>query len=670
VAAPTITTGILTGGSNSHQTSSEEVNAVATDFVSEGIVGTFTNTSGVAPSTGAFAVNAQGSPDATIQISTGIAYVSATPTSQNSQSLRVKCSVSGSLTISANASGSTKYDWIYIAVSSTNAANPNSGADNVATIVASRSSSASSDDGTPPTYGYPIAVVTVANGFSTITNGNIRDVRTNCIVNLGSSSVSSGWTDLGYTPNTVTYNGNRSYNLVFNSTDLTSTLSNGMRFKTTRLVSAPTRCTDLESGSSQYFNKTSPAGTTFTDDFVAMGWVKLESYTSFQTIISRYNGTSGWQLSIESTGQVSLYGYNASSSNFSKITSPNSIPLGRWVHIAAQLDMSAFTSTATTSYIMIDGIDVTSGSTTNVSRGGTNPTALVQAGNLEVGASNGGSVPFDGKLAQVAYFSAKVTQSTVLGYISQGLAGSETNLVSAYSFNNSISDLSSNANNLTAQNSAVATNADSPFTLDDTGAPTGTTDCAIIVSKTFSTNTTVVVQLPEGCTIPTSGGVSAVAYSTQKSPYGFITDSSKWTIETPSLADCTKSSPVSGTWYGDTGLSSSGPNITVPVGSWRIYYETNLFIDANTAAAVNMNCTLSTASNSESDTSMTCIMRATGLTTPGRQQNTYHRERFLTLSSATAYYLNIKTTVSSMASIAMQGASTAPIIIRAICTYI
>lgn len=178
MAAPVITTGILTGGSNSHTTSSEEVNGLATDLVSEGVVGTITNTSGVSPATGSFAVNATATPDANINISTGVAYVTGTPTSQNSQTLRVKCSTTGTLAISANSSGSTKYDWIYIKLDATKMANPAVGADDVATIVASRSTSASADDGTPPTYGYPIAVVTVSNGFSTITNGNIRDIRT------------------------------------------------------------------------------------------------------------------------------------------------------------------------------------------------------------------------------------------------------------------------------------------------------------------------------------------------------------------------------------------------------------------------------------------------------------------------------------------------------------
>jgi hypothetical protein len=87
-------------------------------------------------------------------------------------------------------------------------------------------------------------------------------------------------------------------------------------------------------------------------------------------------------------------GFNAALSNFSLGITYQSIPLNKWVHVAGQLDMSAFTASSTTSYIMIDGVDVP----ISISRGGTNPTSLVQAGNLEVGAQNGGTTPFPVKL--------------------------------------------------------------------------------------------------------------------------------------------------------------------------------------------------------------------------------------------------------------------------------
>lgn len=669
MAAPTITTGILTGGTNSHATSAEEVNGVATDFVTEGIVGTLTNTSGVAPMTGGFAVNASGTPDTNINISTGVAYVTATPTSQNSQNLRIKCTVTGTLTISANASGSTKYDWIYISVSATNAANPSSAADNVATIVASRSTSASTDDGTPPAYGYPIAVVTVANGFSTITNSNIRDIRTNTNVTLGSSGSSTGWLDLGYTPNTVTDNGNGSYSWVFNSVDLTSTVSEGTRLKVTRVSAAPTQCTSLN-GTTQYYSKTSPAGMTFTDDFVVSAWVKLTSYNGTQqTMVSRYNGTSGWEFYISASGQVGLIGYNAGSGNNSFVQSYQSIPLNKWVHVAAQLDMSTFTATTTTSYVMIGGFDVPA----TVTRSGTNPTSLINnVGNLEIGGRNGGTLPFTGKISQVAIYSAKVTQATVRASRNQTLVGTETSLISAYSFNNTINDLNvSNANNLTANGAAVATNADSPFSLSSAGVPTGTTDYAIVTSKTFSTNTTLTVQVPEGNTITTSSsGISAVAYSTHKVPYGFIAQRGKWQITEIRRTSITKAAATASTWYNTGTATGDFGLITIPVGEWILSHTTEVYVSSNTSGPISGLVTLSTTNSTETNPEFTAAVAGRGTISGSfAMETSVSKSASLSLSAQTIFYRNFETLDANNGSIQLQ-ASTANSNITAECAYV
>ena len=388
-------------------------------------------------------------------------------------------------------------------------------------------------------------------------------------------SGADGWTVGLATPNTVTCNGNRSYDLVFNGTDLTGTLSPGMRLRTTRTVAAPTQCTSLN-GSSQYYSKSSPTGMTFTDDFVVSAWVKLNSYGNF-AIASRFNGTNGWILNISSSGQPTLTGLNGGAVNQSSISSYQSIPLNKWVHIAAQLDMSAFTATTTTSYIMIDGVDVPA----VVARGGTNPTALVQAGNLEIGTQSAANF-WNGKIAQVAIYNAKVTQATMRGYISQGLSGSETSLISAYSFNNSINDLNtSNANNLTANGSAVATNADSPFGTQVSGSISSTLDYAIIQKATFSTNTTLTVQVPEGCTIPTSGGVSATSYSTQKAPYGMPIQRGKWELVCAMGAQINTGSIASNAIY------NLNESINLPVGEWSLSFAVPAYFgDASSQANV------------------------------------------------------------------------------------
>lgn len=383
--------------------------------------------------------------------------------------------------------------------------------------------------------------------------------------NISMTSRADGWVTGLTAPNTVTANGNRSYDMVFNTLDYTDRLSPGMRLKLTRTVTAPTQCTDLESGSSQYYKKTTPNKLTFTDDFVCSAWVKLESYISDGAVVSRYSAGNGWILFINSSGQIILAGYNAGIGNNSRITSYQSLPLNRWVHIAVQLDMSTFTATTTTSYVMIDGVDVPA----VVARTGTNPTALIQGGDLEVGSFAGGNF-FDGKLAQVAVYSAKVTQATILASMHQTLSGSETSLASAYSFNNSITDLNTTTpNDLTAQGSAVATNADSPFALDAQGVPVGTTEYAVITKTAFSTNTTLTVQVPEGSAIPTSGGVSALSYSTQDVPLGFVNAKSKYSVFSLFKTSLNTSIGAVNTWYPSLGYRIN----SVPVGLWNIGFR-------------------------------------------------------------------------------------------------
>lgn len=357
--------------------------------------------------------------------------------------------------------------------------------------------------------GVTVQMNVVAEHFKALQDGTAFAVG-----GIGASAYADGWTPiLGSTPNTVTYNGNRNYDLVFNSVDLSSTISPGQKLKLTRTVAAPTQCTDLESGSSQYYSKTSPAGLTFTTTFTCMAWIKLESYGSDMGIIARRNGdTEGFSFAIDPTGRVVLAGLRIASNN-KQIRTYASIPLNKWVHVAATVDMSA--GDTSVQKIWFDGVEVSREYTLT----GT-ATALVQGTTaLVVGAlKSAGTNPFDGKIAQAAVFSSQLTEANVRAYQSQGLSGSESTLVSAYSFNNSINDLNTtNANNLTANGSAVATNADSPYA---NAVTAGTEEYAEINSVTFSTNTTVNVRVPETCMIPTSGGISNTYYSVGVNPYG------------------------------------------------------------------------------------------------------------------------------------------------------
>lgn len=447
---------------------------------------------------------------------------------------------------------------------------------------------------------------------------------------------SDGWTSLPYTVNTVTPNGNRSYNLLFNSADLTSIISPGMRLKTTRTSSAPTESASLN-GTSQYFNRSSTiTGMTWTDDFVAGAWIKLASYpggTNNGVMGSRYNGTSGWEFSLDPVGRVVMAGYNASGSNVSYVISAQSVSLNRWVWVCAQLDMSSFSVSSTTSYTMINGLDVPA----SVTRSGSSPTSLIQAGNLEIGSRNSGTNFFPGKIAQIAFFSAKVTQSTMRGYMSQSYIGTEISLASAYTLSNSLTDLNTtSANNITPQSSATTTNADSPFGGQAGGLISSVLDYGLIQSCTVSGgNTTIVCQVAEGCTFPTTGSISSIGYSPVKTPYGFPAQKSKWTIETLMKLLATQSSPTTNTWY-----NLNFVQLSIPIGEWNVSYFQTVQVNA-TGGDSTIQSTVSTANNSDSDNTFNAQAEASST---GVFSSPMSRNGDVSLASQTLYYLNSRTT--------------------------
>ena len=369
------------------------------------------------------------------------------------------------------------------------------------------------------------------------------------------SELQGGWNSTSALPaiSTVVANGNRSYTLT-HASSIASVVSPGMRRRFTRTSAAPITSFSLD-GSNDYFNKTSPAGMTFTDDFVVSAWIKISNYQQ-GIIASRYNGTSGWIFQVgSSSGEISLVGYNAGAGNSSRIKTYQSVPLNKWVHVTAQLDMSAFTATTTTSYVMFDGVNVPA----FVERTGTNPTALIQAGNLEIGSANS-SLNFPGKIAQVAIYSAKVTQATILASIHQGLTGSETSLISAYSGANTTDLNTTNANNLTAQNSAVSGYADAPF---GNGGISSTLEYGLTMSVS-SDGLTEVVQCPEASALPTTGGITASAYSSMANPFGWVGDKGRWAVTALKKANETIATGTSGAYV------ASNHVLSVPIGAWRL----------------------------------------------------------------------------------------------------
>jgi hypothetical protein len=156
----------------------------------------------------------------------------------------------------------------------------------------------------------PDSTLDLADVFPVVSGGGTKKITLQDLITAMSPYVLSnftGWADIGATVSTVTYNGNRSYDLVFNNNDLSDTVSAGMRIKTTRSTAAPIQCASLN-GTTQYFTKASATSLgTFTDDFAVGAWIKLSSYAA-GGIVTRRNGTQGWALEMASTGQIQIRG--------------------------------------------------------------------------------------------------------------------------------------------------------------------------------------------------------------------------------------------------------------------------------------------------------------------------------------------------------------------------
>lgn len=371
-------------------------------------------------------------------------------------------------------------------------------------------------------------------------------------------------------PNTITNNGNRSYDVVFNSVDYTNFLSAGQRLRLTRTVSAPTQCADLEASSSQAFTVTNAVGLATGTTWTIKARIKPESYSLGVIFAVDDNAAATLQMYMLATGQIVISG--GSAATYDVITSYQSVQLDEWQEVTASITVGTPTGEIRINDVVVPSF-VTNSAATTVTLSGDEE--------IYIGRNAAGNY-FDGKICQVALFNAVISDATLKTYSGQTMTGSETSCEGFWPLNGVLTDSSANGNTLVAGGGALATNVDSPFG----NYLGGTLDYAIITKTAFSTNTTLTVQVPEGCTIPTSGGVSAVAYSTQDSPYGFPKDSGRWEL---GATIRTSNSTTSNATYGS--FISGGFALTVPVGAWRIGYSLGITNGTTTNVFFNLSPT-------------------------------------------------------------------------------
>ena len=161
-----------------------------------------------------------------------------------------------------------------------------------------------------------------------------------------------------------------------------------------------------------------------------------------------------------------------------------------------------------------------------------------------------------------------------------------------------------------------------------------------------------------------NAAISAISYSTQKAPLGFPLNPGKWTVETKSTAQQEQVSPVQNTWY-NIGSNS----ISIPIGSWDIMAEGNFRGRVASGTEVNIQVSISTSNNSESNADNTFICESTGSTGDHRAYIQKTKTVKATVATKTTYYLIFRTLLTGQAEIRLRG-DHGSTIIRAVCAYL
>lgn len=441
-------------------------------------------------------------------------------------------------------------------------------------------------------------------------------------------------------PNTITNNGSRSYDLVFNSVDLTTYISNGMRLRLISSVAANTKMAGPFNGSSHYFTKTSPTGalSTVTNNFTLRGYHQPTAYGVQYTIAARADSTpnNGIFLQMGSDGRVTFGVRNGGTANTRAVTTYQSLPLNE------KTDITASWASGTV-VIYFNGISVPVAAAVT---GGTAPTTAGTGGDWSIGRHGAFNGEYStGYTSNFAVFDAVLSAATVNQLATYKLIGNETNCIGSWSLDNTgVNQTVPGTNDLTATG-GVGYAAISPFGTQADGTSLGTTNYVVVMRTAFSTNTTLTVQVPEGNTIPTSGGISAVSYSSVKAPYGFPLWEKRWLIQYINNLQASHTTPTTNVWYSLTAPAVQGSTfLTIPIGQWKYGYD--LTAQFNGAASnVNVSATLSTANNTQSDPTMTSYIES------GSSVNIiagpFYKLGYLNLTVAAPYYLNTRTGLSA-----------------------
>lgn len=231
----------------------------------------------------------------------------------------------------------------------------------------------------------------------------------------------------------------------------------------------------------------SQTGLDITGNLTVEAWIKLEKSTTV-VIASKWDDSpqNGWifRYDLDAT-QFTFLISSTGSGGETQSSSATTLLLGRWYHVAMSYEAS---SGNTSFYLNGVLINTFNGVTTSIF----NNTAPFVIGVSSL--TGGGSQWFGGQIREVRVWNTNRTAAQISANMDVDLVGTETNLQGLWKLNVDLQDLTSNNNDLTANNSAsleTVTNNAIPansFVWLETATESGTTDeLAVTVKYTLDT---------------------------------------------------------------------------------------------------------------------------------------------------------------------------------------
>jgi len=159
--------------------------------------------------------------------------------------------------------------------------------------------------------------------------------------------------------------------------------------------------------------------------------------------------------------------------------------------------------------------------------------------------------------------------------------------------------------------------------------------------------------------ILTNNAITSPQYSSQKAPFGFPINPTKWTVATTSSSDRTTTSAT---------LATLTDAITVPIGAWKLSLKAHFDINTSSTSSYNGRITLSSDASTETDTQLSLVLNNLSSATGSKATSyTGQAEKDISLAASATYTLMGKTGAGTLE---VLGSTMTPTILKAVCAYL